>query len=65
LMRSDSASRSRASVVENTFTPVNFWIGTAARVPGRHPRGKDPDGYSASIASAMPCPPPMQAPAMP
>jgi hypothetical protein len=51
--------------VENTFTPVNFWIGTAARVPGRHPRGKDPDGYSASIASAMPCPPPMQAPAMP
>src|ERR1700694_4542153 len=45
-MRSESASRSRASVVENTFTPVNVGRGlsTASKVPGPAPPRKNVAG---------------------
>src|SRR6266702_8968662 len=42
-MRSESASRSRASVVENTFMPVNVGSGrsTGSNVPGAGPPRKN------------------------
>src|SRR6266568_2551641 len=75
-MRSESASRSRASVVENTFKPVNVGRGlsTTSKVPGQARPRKNVDGRlqdleghrdalpaaDAGAAEAEACPAPAQ-----